>query len=111
MRIITSFRDRCQVIPPEEAAFSFHATLLIAPRRIAELGLIAPVRSEGDESRRLLPLRSPQDSLHRRLEIVISQLMEDASEIVKCQFVPLQEGLLTGVRIGAVKGSRAPHAA
>ena len=99
------------MIPAKESTLSFHSTFLIAPRRIAELGLVAPVRSEGDESRRLLPLRSPQDSLHRRLEIVISQPTEDASEIVKCQFVPLQEGLLTGMRIGAVKGSRAPHAA
>src|SRR6266513_2207972 len=70
--IITRLRDRCQVIPPEVASFSFHATFLVAPRRIAKLSLVAPVRSEGNESRRFLPLRSPQDSLHRRLEIVIA---------------------------------------
>jgi hypothetical protein len=73
---IARHRDRHQMIPPEESAFSFHPAFLIAPRPIAELGLVTPVRAEGDEPRRLLPLRSPQDSLHRRLQVVIAQQME-----------------------------------
>src|SRR5271157_6476680 len=95
---IARYRDRHQMVPPEESAFSFHAAFLIAPRPIAELGLVTPVRAESDEPRRLLPLRSPQDSLHRRLQVVIAQQMEGSPKIMKRQLVPLQECLLTGVR-------------
>src|ERR1035441_4542145 len=76
MRIIARHRNRHQMIPPEEPAFSFHATLLVASRPIAELALVAPVRAEGDEPRRLLPLRSTQDFLHRRLQVVVAQQVE-----------------------------------
>src|ERR1035441_9168909 len=82
MRIIARHRDRHQMIPPEESALSFHSALLVAPRPIAELGLVAPVRAEGDEPRRLLPLRSAQDFLHRRLQVVVAQQVKGSPKIV-----------------------------
>src|SRR5438270_11086952 len=37
--------------------------------------------------------------------------MERAAEVLKCQFVAFQKCLLSGVRVGPVKGSRTSHTA
>src|SRR5215210_6385893 len=56
---------RHQMIPPELSPFAFYAAFLVPFTRRAELRLVSPVRAESDEPRRLLPLISPQDFLHR----------------------------------------------
>src|SRR5450756_1330922 len=69
---IRGFRDRNPVVPPEVTSLSLHPSLLMRLGRIAELALEPPMRAEGNESRRLLPLVSSQDLLHRRSQVVIA---------------------------------------
>src|SRR5271167_2439389 len=59
-----NLRDRHHVVPAKVSPFSFHAALLVSLSRIAELRLETPMRSEGDESRRLFPLVTAQNFLH-----------------------------------------------
>jgi hypothetical protein len=47
------------------------------------------------------------EMLSSTFQVVVAQQMEGAPKIVERQFVRLQECLLTGVRIGAVKRPRA----
>src|SRR5450759_3804652 len=68
-----NLRDGHQVVPAKVSAFSFHATFFVAFSRCAELRLETPMRSEGDESRRLLPLVAPQNPLHRTLQVVVTK--------------------------------------
>jgi hypothetical protein len=69
------------------------------------------MRSEGDESRGLLPLVAPQNLLHRTLQVVITKSLENSSKISERQFMRFQKRLLAGVREGAMEGSSTGHAA
>ena len=62
---------RHHVIPAKISSFSFHSPLLVPFARSAELRLEAPMRSEGDESRRLFSLVAAQYLLYCTLQIVI----------------------------------------
>ena len=97
------------MVPAEVTHFAFHAALLVAPRRIAELRLKAPVRAEGDQALRLLPLMAAQNLLHRALQVVVAQAPEHPTEIAKRQFVCFQKSLLRGVIVGHMKRSAAGH--
>src|SRR5258707_12217000 len=96
------------MVPAEVTYLAFHATLLVAPRRIAELRLESPVRAEGDQALRLLPLMAAQNLLHRALQVVVAQAPEHAAEI---QLMRFQKGLLRGVIEGHVKRSATCHRA
>src|ERR1019366_8791430 len=104
-------RDGHHVVPAKVSAFSFHAALLVAFSRCAELRLKTPMRSEGDESRRLLPLVAPQNLLHRTLQVVVPQDSKYSTDIEKRSFMRFQKRLLAGVREGAMESSSAGHAA
>src|ERR1022692_138904 len=106
-----NLRDGHHVVPAKVSAFSFHPALLVAFSRGAELRLETPMRSEGDESRRLLPLVAPQNLLHRTLQVVITKSFENSSKISERQFVCFQKRLLAGVREGAMESSSTGHAA
>src|ERR1035437_4922170 len=106
-----NLRDGHHVVPAKVSAFSFHPALLVAFSRGAELRLETPMRSEGDESRRLLPLVASQNFLYRTLQVVITKSFENSSKISECPFVRFQKRLLAGVREGAMEGSSAGHAA
>jgi hypothetical protein len=69
------------------------------------------MRSESDESCRLFSLVTPQNLLHRTLQVVITKGFEDSQEIGKPQFVRLQKRLLAAVRKGAMESSSTGHAA
>src|SRR5882762_10203756 len=99
MSVIACRCNRCQMIPLEASAFAFHSSFFIATRRGAELRLVAPVRPKCHEPRRLLALRTAQDSLHGRPEVVVSQQAKHTSEIMECQFVRFQKILLARMRI------------
>src|ERR1019366_3415770 len=106
-----NLRDRHHVVPAKVSAFSFHPALLVAFSRRAELRLETPMRSEGDESRRLLPLVASQNLLHRTLQVVITKSLENPREISERQFVRFQKRLLAGVREGAMESASTGHAA
>ena len=87
------------MVAPKVADFAFHAALLVASRRIAELRLKTPVRAEGDQPLGLLPLVPAQNLLHRALQVVVAQPPKHAAEIAKRQLVRFQKRLLRGVII------------
>src|ERR1700747_1845758 len=100
---------RHPVIAPEVTNLSFYATLFVAFARCAELRLILPVRTEGDESSRLLSLIAAQDLLHCAGQVVVLKPPEDAAKIMKCQLVRFQKCLLRGSQIGTMKGRATGH--
>src|ERR1700745_1333547 len=91
-------RDRHHVVPPKISSFSFYSTLLVSFPRSAELRLEAPMRSEGDKSRRLFSLVSAQYLLYCTLEIVIPTKSEYPPEIGKGSLVRLQKCFLACVQ-------------
>src|SRR2546427_6592793 len=99
-----------QMVPAKVSAFSFHAALLVTFSRCAELGLETPMRSESDESRRLLSLVSSQNLFHCTLEVVVTKSFENPGKISERQFVRFQKRLLAGVREGAMESSATGHA-
>src|ERR1019366_7198729 len=111
LRQVRDVRNQHQMVAPEVAHFAFHAALLIAPRRIAELRLKTPVRTETDQPLRLFPLMAAQNLLHRTLQVVVAQPLEDATEVAKRQLVRFQKSLLRGVIVGHMKRSAAGHRA
>src|SRR2546428_515342 len=98
------------MVPPEIPLFPFHPSLLVAAGGIAELCLIAPVRSERHKPLRLLALIPPQNLLHRAAQIVIPQPLEYPTKVGEGQLVRFQESLLCGARVGNVKRPSAEHA-
>src|SRR5712692_2452133 len=99
------------MVAPEVAHFAFHAALLIASCRVAELRLETPVRTETDQPLRLFPLMAAQNLLHRALQVVVAQQLEHATKVAKRQLVRFQKGLLRGVIVGHMKRSPAGHRA
>src|SRR6266545_4046866 len=99
------------MIPAEVTYFPLHSAFLVAPRWIAELRLESPVRAEGDQACRLLPLMAAQNLLHRTLQVVVAQAPEHPTEIAKRQFVCFQKSLLRGVIVSHVKRSPTRHRA
>lgn len=53
------------MVPPVLATFTFDTALFMAFAGRAELGVKAPVRTEGDEARGLFALMATQNLLHR----------------------------------------------
>src|SRR5664279_4578348 len=96
LRQVLHPRNRHKVVAPKITHFAFDPTLLVAPRRVAEVGLKAPVRTKTDQSLRLFPLVTAQDLLHRALQVVVAQQPEDTAEVAKSQLVGFQKGLLCG---------------
>src|SRR5208337_3037407 len=78
---IPHLRHRHQMIPPELPSFAFHPTFFVSFTWRAELRLESPVRTESDESGSFLPLMSPQDFLHRALQVVVAQHSEHAAKM------------------------------
>src|SRR6202007_750711 len=101
----SNLRNRHHVVPAKVSAFSFHPTLLVAFRWVAELRLETPMRSEGHESRGLLALVPSQNLLHRTLKVVVPQDSKYSTEIEKRSVMCFQKRLLAGVREGAMEGS------
>src|SRR5271154_2006478 len=97
------------MVPAEVTHSALHSALLIAPRRITELRLKAPVRAERDQSLRFLTLMPAQNLLHRALQVVVAQAPEHPAEIAERQLVRFQKGLLRGVIVGHVKRSATRH--
>ena len=98
------------VVPAKVSAFSFHPAFLVTFPRSAELRLETQMRSEGDKSRRLLPLVPSQNLLHCALQVVVPQDSKYSTEIEKRSFMRFQKRLLAGVREGAMEGSSTGHA-
>lgn len=84
-------RYRHRMIPAKVPAFSFHATLLVAFARRTELGLKPPMRSEGDESHRVLSLVPAQNPFHCTREVVIAKLFKYAAKISEPPLVRFQK--------------------
>src|SRR5262249_39352872 len=78
-------RHRHEMVPAEEAGFSFDATLLMALTWRTEAGFESPMRAERHEARRLLASKPTQDPLHCRAQVVVPQAVEDATQVLKCQ--------------------------
>jgi hypothetical protein len=85
------------MIPAKVPAFSFHPALLVALPRRTELGLKAPMRSEGDESHRFLSLVPSQNAFHRTAQVVIPKLFKHATKIGERSLVRFQKCLLAGM--------------
>jgi hypothetical protein len=62
------------------------------------------MRSESDESCRLFSLVTPQNLLHRTLQVVITKGFENSHEIGKPQFVCFQKRLLAAVELHFTTG-------
>src|SRR5450759_1215402 len=104
---ITCHRHGNPVVAAEVAHFAFYAALLMAFAGCAELGLILPVRTEGDETSRQLALIAAQNLLHRTRKVVIANPAEHAAKVMERQFVRFQKRLLRGSQIGAMIGRSA----
>ena len=90
---IGRYRHRHPVVAAEVANFTFHAALLVAFARRAELGLILPMRTERDEPGRQLSLLAAQNLLHRARQVIVAQPPEDAFEVIEGKLVRLQKCL------------------
>src|SRR5919108_6487159 len=97
------------MVAPEVPAFFFHASLLVAARRVAELALKTPVRTKRDEPTVFLSLVPAQDLLHCTFQVVESKQREHPAEILERQLVRFQKSLLAGMRIGSMERSSAGH--
>ena len=84
------------MVAPEVAPFAFHAALLVAFAGRAEIGLILPVRAEGDEANRQLALIAAKDLLHCTGEVVVAKATEDAAKVMERQLMCFQKRLLRG---------------
>src|SRR5664280_1697487 len=93
-RKIAGQRYRNPVVAAEVAHFTFHPALLVAFAGRAELSLILPVRTEGDEASRQLALVAAQDLLHRARQIIVAKPAENAAEVMERQLVRFQKRLL-----------------
>src|ERR1035438_625290 len=109
LRQVLHPRNRHQVVAPEITHFAFDPTLLVAPRRVAEVGLKAPVRTKCYQPLRLFPLVTAQDLLHRALQVVVAQQPEDPTKVAKRQLMGFQKCLLRGVVISHMKRAAAGH--
>ena len=103
------YRD--QVIPPEESSFTFDAAFFMTLARCTEAGLKSPMRTEGNEARRLLAPVAAQDLFDRCAQVVVPQPLKDAAQVLEPEFVRFQKRLLGGAWIRAVKGCAAGHGA
>src|ERR1022692_5150802 len=96
-------RYRDPVVAAEEAHFAFHAALLMAFAGRAKLSLILPVRTEGNEAGRQLPLIAAQDLLYCTRQVVVAKPAENAAEVMERQLVCFQKRLLRGPQVSAMR--------
>src|ERR1035437_6326900 len=108
-RKIAGHRYRNPVVAAEVAHFTFHPALLVAFAGRAELSLILPVRTEGDEASRQLPLIAAQDHLYCTRQVVVAKPTENAAEVMERQLVRFQKRLLRGPQVSAMIGRSATH--
>ncbi len=78
---VAGLRQRHQVVPAEIARLPLPRRPSRCRARCAELALESAMRPEGDESLRLFSLMSAQNLLHRTLQIVESQDVEDPTKM------------------------------
>jgi len=102
-------RHRHQMVAAKITTFALHATLLVAFPWRTKLRRKTPVRPEGHESRGLFALISPQNLLHRTLQVIVAKRRKYSAEIGERQLVGFEKSLLTGVRERAMEGSSAGH--
>ena len=102
--------QRHPMIPPEVPDFSFHAPLLVPFARRTKLGGELPMRSKGQEARRLLAPEPPQNFANGAGQIVVPQGREQPAEVLKRVLVRLEKRLLRRARIRAVEGRPTRHA-
>src|ERR1035437_2398524 len=102
-------RYRDPVVAAEVAHFAFHPALLVAFAGRAEIGLILPVRTEGDEAGRQLPLIAAQDLLYCTRQVVVAKPAENAAEVMERQLVCFQKRLLRGPQVSAMIGRSTSH--
>ena len=69
------------------------------------------MRSERDTAHGFFPLPTAQDLLHRTFQIVVTEHTEHPTKIVEAELMALQERLLVGMQVGAMKRPGAGHAA
>src|ERR1035437_1247144 len=100
---VESLGHRHPVIPAKVANFPFHAPLLVAFARCAELTLVSPMGTEGDEPRRLFPPLPAQNLLYGRTEIVVTKPAKHAREVGERPLVALQKRLLRRMEKGTVE--------
>src|SRR5450631_1236184 len=108
---VESLGHRNPVIPAKVADLPFHAALLVAFARRAELTFISPMGTEGNKPRRLFPPLSAQNLLYRRTEVVVTKTSKHAREISECPLVALQKSLLRRMQEGTMECRAAGHAA
>src|SRR6185437_1646121 len=80
-------RHRHQVVATKITTFTLHTTLLVSFSWRTKLRRKTPVRPEGNESRGLLALISPQNLLHRTLEVIVAKRRKYSAEIGERQLV------------------------
>src|ERR1700687_511333 len=89
-RQILGFRNRRQTVAPIPPQLAFYSALLVPFRRVAELALISPVRSERNDPVGFDALPPTQDLLHQRPHVVVTQGAKQAAEIGERQLVRFQ---------------------
>src|SRR5437763_10279401 len=99
------------MIQPKVANLPLHTTLLVPFARRAELTLVPPMGTEGDEPRRLFSPLPSQNLLYGRTEVVITKPAKYTSEVGERPLVALQKRLLRRMQKGTVERRAARHAA
>ena len=91
------------VVASEVSALAFNAALFVAPSRVAELALVAPVGTAGDEAAGLFSLIATQNLLHGTGEVVIAKSPKDSGEVVYFCSALDTKTALTLTAIGALR--------
>src|ERR1019366_4298288 len=108
---VESLGHRHPVIPAKVADLPLHTALLVAFARRAELTLVSPMGTEGDEPRRLFPPLPAQNLLHCGTEVVVTKPAKHAREVCERPLVALQKRLLRRMEKGTVERRAACHTA
>src|SRR5215475_11916551 len=76
-------RHRDKMITTKEPGLAFNPALLVPFTRRAKRSVELPVRAEGDETIGLFAPATAKNFLDRARQVVVSQLMKDAGEIME----------------------------
>src|SRR5262245_49891919 len=107
----TGLRNGHEMIAAKISSLAFHAALLMPLARRAEGGLELPVRAEGDEPIRLFAPPPAQNSFDRARQVVVPQLMKDATKIAEDILMRGEKGPLRRRQVAPIKRRPAPQTA
>src|SRR5262245_9250865 len=98
-----------KMIAAKEPCLALNAALLVTFARRTKRGVELPMRAEGNETIHFLAPATAKNFLDRASQVVVPQLMKDATEIMEGLLMCGEEGLLRGVKISLMKHRSAPH--